>query len=663
MDPSENYVRYRFSFTDRPMTVYSPEMLPQPYVSPLKSETDVSFKGHKVDIDKVKGIPVKQLPFYNPNNKEIALAYRNLTRLKSQFDKCDARDVQKACQEINPYEEIGNSIFMNRAAVKLANMDAVYKFTGFNGSIIDPEVPDCREIFNFVDIAAGPGGFTQYLQYRRPAAVGIGMTLNSFKRNGTLDWRVRDLDLTRFTILNGPDGTGNLYTGWQEVVNTAANKFAVGADLVTADGGFDVDDPHKIYYQEFLSSRLILFEILVALKVLKEGGNFVLKIFASVDKITADLLFALASSFDSITIFKPITSRIANAERYVICQGRRNSPLSIKMVEKLEAIGKLYTNESYITSFIQNLPFPFLQWLDTQNAITLKRETRAVNDSLQVLAGYPPPPIDYNFDRLLLIWSIPSTPLEAMKRYRKSLLNLEYLKLYFYLKSIQAKLPGHFDQYLYEYLNTRKLNPLLGLKSVKDLPELPVIYPSHAPGDTLTKIVTTHGIETSVMNNQVEYLQREFHVNWEEIYQLMDMYYPFGFVSVHPFLKSGRIDGFSNPFISAGNEYCSLFPSPGSLGNFFEAFPEAGSRWIIWAPLSEDILKRIYDRMMRDLPVGMDVVFYLPNWPGVSLLEHLDTLPGIIKELKPRNAFRLFDYTTGQEVDSRVDHVMYHLRT
>ena len=150
----------------------------------------------------------------------------------------------------------------------------------------------------------------------------------------------------------------------------------------------------------------------------------------------------------------------------------------------------------------------------------------------------------------------------------------------------------------------------------------------------------------------------------------MDMYYPFGFVSVHPSLKRQRIDGFSNPFVSAGNEYCSLFPSPGSLGDFFEAFPDAGNRWVVWAPLSEDILKRIHDRLAKGLPSGMDITFYLPNWPSTPLLEHLDglmmkNLGGIrvIKEPRPRDSFRLFDYTTGKDVDARVDHVMYHVTT
>ncbi len=46
------------------------------------------------------------------------------------------------------------------------------------------------------------------------------------------------------------------------------------------------------------------------------GGNFVLKVFDTVTKLSAHVLFVLAQCFDELIMFKPASSRPANAERY-----------------------------------------------------------------------------------------------------------------------------------------------------------------------------------------------------------------------------------------------------------------------------------------------------------------------------------------------------------
>ena len=118
-------------------------------------------------------------------------------------------------------------------------------------------------------------------------------------------------------IENGADKTGNLIS--LENFLYCAEKYKNKMDIVTADGGFDfsVDFNH----QETMATQLILCEVFYALAIQKQGGSFILKIFDVFHKATVDILYILSYYYDSVSIMKPYTSRIANSEKYVICQG------------------------------------------------------------------------------------------------------------------------------------------------------------------------------------------------------------------------------------------------------------------------------------------------------------------------------------------------------
>jgi len=47
--------------------------------------------------------------------------------LQSRFDGVPEKDFLQARNRANPYEAVGRSIFINRAAVKMANMDYLFK--------------------------------------------------------------------------------------------------------------------------------------------------------------------------------------------------------------------------------------------------------------------------------------------------------------------------------------------------------------------------------------------------------------------------------------------------------------------------------------------------------------------------------------------------------
>ncbi len=122
-------------------------------------------------------------------------------------------------------------------------------------------------------------------------------------------------------------------------------SFTKPSDLVTSDGGFDWKRENL---QEQEAYRLIFSEIVTALKVQKDDGNFVIKIFESYTKITIKMIEMLRQIYSQVYIAKPYTSRISNSEKYLVCKGFKKSIVSTKLISKLEEqIKVMNKNEQY----------------------------------------------------------------------------------------------------------------------------------------------------------------------------------------------------------------------------------------------------------------------------------------------------------------------------
>jgi 23S rRNA U2552 (ribose-2'-O)-methylase RlmE/FtsJ len=104
-------------------------------------------------------------------------------------------------------------------------------------------------------------------------------------------------------------------------------------DLVTADGGFMWKDEN---YQEQEAYKLIMAEIVLALKLQKKSGCFVIKIFDTFTDVTLKMIAILRTYYKSVHVFIPLTSRPSNSEKYLICQGFQG--ITPKEVDNLEKI-------------------------------------------------------------------------------------------------------------------------------------------------------------------------------------------------------------------------------------------------------------------------------------------------------------------------------------
>lgn len=106
------------------------------------------------------------------------------------------------------------------------------------------------------------------------------------------------------------------------------------AQFVTADGGFRWEN-ETIQEQEV--AKLLIGQIITALKIQTNNGNFVCKFYETYTLNSVKLLSLLLEHYENVFIIKPFTSRPSNSEKYVICQNFNNKNID-KTIEKLLSI-------------------------------------------------------------------------------------------------------------------------------------------------------------------------------------------------------------------------------------------------------------------------------------------------------------------------------------
>lgn len=248
------------------------------------------------------------------------LLVKGVVKSKSIFDRLDKNEMREARTRSNPFETIRGSIFLNRAAVKMANIDRAcdFMFT----QIEKYSDSNANELLYFADVCAGPGGFSEYVLWRKKwHAKGFGFTLK-----GDNDFKLHDFHAgpcETFHPYYGIRDDGNVYDPDNQlsfrdlIMNQTERK---GVHFMMADGGFSVEGQENI--QEILSKQLYLCQCLVALMIIRPGGHFVTKLFDVFTPFSASLVYIMYRCFERISIFKPNTSRPANSERYLICEGK-----------------------------------------------------------------------------------------------------------------------------------------------------------------------------------------------------------------------------------------------------------------------------------------------------------------------------------------------------
>ncbi|XP_029902805.1 cap-specific mRNA (nucleoside-2'-O-)-methyltransferase 1 [Myripristis murdjan] len=283
-----------------------------------------------------------------------------LLRCKTVFDDLEGEEMRRARTRSNPYETIRGGFFLNRAAMKMANMDHCFDYMFTNpkdsqGKLLTKERE--AELLYFGDVCAGPGGFSEYVLWkRRWHAKGFGMTLK-----GPCDFKLEDFFAAPSELFEpyygegGVDGDGDI-TRPENV--SAFRNFVLesterrGLHFLMADGGFSVEGQENI--QEILSKQLLLCQFLTALSTLRTGGHFLCKTFDLFTPFSVGLVYLLFLCFDRVSLFKPVTSRPANSERYIVCRGLKPGSDAVReyMFKVNQKLNQLKNSDTDVTDVV-----------------------------------------------------------------------------------------------------------------------------------------------------------------------------------------------------------------------------------------------------------------------------------------------------------------------
>lgn len=241
-------------------------------------------------------------------------------------------------------------------------------------------------------LAEGPGGFIEGLLHMRhnPADTYYGMTLVDENNSNVPGWRKSRHFLTNHpnvVIETGIDGTGDL----MQPINLkhCFEKYAGTMHLITADGGFDFSANYSD--QERVSTNLIFCQIAFALAMQKPGGDFLVKFFDTFSEISLHLLYLLCNFYDKVYFVKPNTSRYANSEKYVVCQGYRAvKGLKVEDLTKrlYQIMAHLHAGDNKVTLsklFSFELPYIFVNRVEEYNAVFGQQQIENIDSTLSYM--------------------------------------------------------------------------------------------------------------------------------------------------------------------------------------------------------------------------------------------------------------------------------------
>ena len=111
------------------------------------------------------------------------------------------------------------------------------------------------------------------------------------------------------------------------------NKFKNSIHLYTSDLGFDVSEDYN--NQEMLHLKANIGQILCGILCMAKGGIFITKQYTILSPTTISIMYAISTMFKKFCIYKPITSRAANSETYVVGIGFRGVDLNNIYIKEL----------------------------------------------------------------------------------------------------------------------------------------------------------------------------------------------------------------------------------------------------------------------------------------------------------------------------------------
>uniref|UniRef100_A0A7E4VZ18 Cap-specific mRNA (nucleoside-2'-O-)-methyltransferase 1 n=1 Tax=Panagrellus redivivus TaxID=6233 RepID=A0A7E4VZ18_PANRE len=244
----------------------------------------------------------------------------------------------------NPYEDIRNLCFVSRCGPKLASLDKMFDFriTGetdykkraaktpiVDGLHADNTLSRDDPPFIFADIGGAPGGFSDYILWRKgfynaKGFVSFATSERSFGYNHSrmLPGNAECLDFHTGPVENGNHNcVENVDAYINHVKSELRRHNPDGEETVDFVGAFMclTRDGHEME-QEFRHEKMLLGNIVTGLSLLKLNGNMLVRVFDLFTPVTVGLVYCLYLAFKQIAVVKPITCRPGNSEQFIFCE-------------------------------------------------------------------------------------------------------------------------------------------------------------------------------------------------------------------------------------------------------------------------------------------------------------------------------------------------------
>lgn len=330
----------------------------------------------------------------NPDVPKPVISISLSSYLYNMKEKIDSRekewDVFK--KYTNPYEYIHTQVsFRKKCVSKYKPISRSYFKMIEILHIFDLRF-DSKPINSF-HLAEGPGGFIEALAGQRncPHDSYVGMTIIDENNDPNIPgWKKTDQFLRQnknVYIETGADQTGNILS--IENYNYCREKYGSTMDFITGDGGFDFSSDFN--NQEINISKLLFAQVIYAISMQKKGGTFILKLFDTFMQHSIDILYILSSFYDKVYIAKPQTSRCANSEKYIVCNGFTHipyesfSPFICKAFEKM-LLSANSSTDLYIHRFLSSsISMCFITKMEEYNAIFGQQQIENIHFTISLI--------------------------------------------------------------------------------------------------------------------------------------------------------------------------------------------------------------------------------------------------------------------------------------
>jgi hypothetical protein len=310
--------------------------------------------------------------------------YYIINKFEHQVDDYDAdiNNISKAYFDLDPKPTI-----LSRAFYKLWELLFMFNLIDLN-----------KENFVSSHLAEGPGSFIQATMFYRDKFAKKGISkndkyyaitlhaedvqkhipkleeafINYYKKEKPVRFVMHTTYPKEVARMSKNKDNGDL-TDPKTIKLFGGNFANQKADFITADGGFNWNNEN---IQEQEAFKLILAQVITALKIQAKGGNFICKLYESFANTTTKLICILASFYKHIYITKPLTSRASNSEKYIICMDFNDPKDKDKRITKLDNI--LVKMNSNKDRNIVNM-FPDFIVPDDVKAVLIKSNSQIAN--------------------------------------------------------------------------------------------------------------------------------------------------------------------------------------------------------------------------------------------------------------------------------------------